>query len=161
MKSVGGLFERIVSPENLVAAMFRAARGKRQRVPVARFLADAETELSQLRQELLDQYRGDGYLAVRMIRSHDNPQRAARVVTVDHRHWTPLVRKAPLHQTRTDGDGSRRCPFELGVALILDISFTTHGQPYAGGEVLIRLRVPIDHLGQRDMATADSYFYLR
>ena len=52
MKSFGGLFEVIVAPENLAAALARAARGKRCRGPVSRFLADAEAELALLGEEL-------------------------------------------------------------------------------------------------------------
>jgi len=58
VKSYGGLFGRIVQPANLLAAMWRAARGKRYRGPVARFLADAKLELERLRWELtLGTYR--------------------------------------------------------------------------------------------------------
>ncbi len=53
MKSFGGLFERIVRFETLDAAMHRAARGKRDRAPIARFLSDAARELAQLRDEVL------------------------------------------------------------------------------------------------------------
>jgi hypothetical protein len=53
MKSAGGLFERIASPENLAAALRRAARGKLHRGPVSRFAADADRELAALREELL------------------------------------------------------------------------------------------------------------
>jgi hypothetical protein len=53
MKSVGGLFDRIAALENLHAAMNRAARGKRSRGPVARFLADPERQLATLRVELI------------------------------------------------------------------------------------------------------------
>lgn len=53
MRSHGGLFERIVDPATLAGAMAEAARGKRDRGGVARFLAHAEMELDGLRQELL------------------------------------------------------------------------------------------------------------
>lgn len=53
MKSVGGLFTRVVGTENLRAATQRAAAGKRHRGPVARFLAHAESELALLREELI------------------------------------------------------------------------------------------------------------
>lgn len=52
MKSFGGLWERIVSRKNLEAAMIRAATGKRNRPPVARFLANADEKLALLEQEL-------------------------------------------------------------------------------------------------------------
>lgn len=54
MKSYGGLFERIVAPENVQAAMLRAARGKCRRVSVRRFLADGAKHLESLRADLLD-----------------------------------------------------------------------------------------------------------
>ena len=53
MKSAGGLFPGIVSPDSLRAAMIRAAQGKRARAPVARFLQDADRELATLREELI------------------------------------------------------------------------------------------------------------
>jgi len=53
MKSFGHLWSGIVSPESLQAAMWRAAAGKKDRAPVARFLANEEDELKKLRDELL------------------------------------------------------------------------------------------------------------
>ena len=53
MKSHGGIFELICSLENLRGAMARAARGKRDRQPVMRFLENADRELDALRNELL------------------------------------------------------------------------------------------------------------
>jgi RNA-directed DNA polymerase len=52
MKSYGGLFDRILAPDNLEAALDRAARGKRDRPPVQRFLATRGVQLAALRQEL-------------------------------------------------------------------------------------------------------------
>ena len=52
MKSFGDLFERVWGPADLHAAMMRAARGKRDRAPVARFLADADAELAALSEEI-------------------------------------------------------------------------------------------------------------
>jgi RNA-directed DNA polymerase len=52
VKSHGGLFARIVEVENLRLAMQAAARGKRDRVTVARFLSEAGDELPRLRDEL-------------------------------------------------------------------------------------------------------------
>lgn len=54
MKSHGGLFARIVAPDNLDAAIDRAARGKHERVPVQRFLADRAANVAQLREEITD-----------------------------------------------------------------------------------------------------------
>jgi len=53
MKSHGSLFARVCAPDELEAAMLRAARGKRSRPLVQAFLADAERELASLRAELL------------------------------------------------------------------------------------------------------------
>lgn len=52
MKRVGGLWEKVVSFENLHEAARRAALGKRKRPDVAAFLMNAETELVCLRREL-------------------------------------------------------------------------------------------------------------
>lgn len=52
MRRVGGLFERIVAFENLLAAERRAARGKRDRTAVQRFEFHLERELIQLQDEL-------------------------------------------------------------------------------------------------------------
>jgi len=52
MKSYGGLFERIVDPANLRAALDRAAAGKRERAPVQRLLAERETEIPRLAEAL-------------------------------------------------------------------------------------------------------------
>lgn len=56
MKSHGDLFDTITSLPNLERSMYRAARGKTNRVPVINFLDKADIELSCLRDELL---RGD------------------------------------------------------------------------------------------------------
>jgi hypothetical protein len=52
MKSYDGLFTRIVEIENLRRAMEAAARGKRDRPAVTRFLNQADEELPRLREEL-------------------------------------------------------------------------------------------------------------
>ncbi|WP_295590240.1 RNA-directed DNA polymerase [uncultured Lamprocystis sp.] len=52
MKSYGGLFARILDPANLEAALERAARGKRERDPVQRLLAERATVLPRLREAL-------------------------------------------------------------------------------------------------------------
>ena len=54
MKSHGKVWANVVAAENLHAAALRAARGKRHRAPVARFLDDAEREVERLRTELID-----------------------------------------------------------------------------------------------------------
>ena len=52
MKRIGGLWDTLVSFENLHEATRRAAAGKRKRADVARFLLNVETELVSLRREL-------------------------------------------------------------------------------------------------------------
>lgn len=52
MKRAGGLFERIVAFDNLLRAVRQAARGKRDRPTVARFIFDLEPELLRLQDEL-------------------------------------------------------------------------------------------------------------
>jgi hypothetical protein len=54
MKSHGGLFDRILDPANLDAALDRAVRGKGERAPVQRLLAERATALPALRAELTD-----------------------------------------------------------------------------------------------------------
>jgi len=53
MKRAGNLWPGIVSFENLLEAAENAARGKRRRPDVARFLLDLEPELHRLREELI------------------------------------------------------------------------------------------------------------
>jgi len=52
MKSYGGLFDRIVGVPNLERAAVAAAKGKRDKPDVARFLDEADAELPRLAQEL-------------------------------------------------------------------------------------------------------------
>ncbi len=52
MKRAGGLWEKLISFENLQEAARRAALGKRNRPDVAGFLLEQETELVRLRQHL-------------------------------------------------------------------------------------------------------------
>lgn len=51
-KSYGQIFEKITAPENLAAALKRAAKGKRDRTAVQRFLENADAELARLKHEL-------------------------------------------------------------------------------------------------------------
>ena len=53
MKSYGQLWERIVSPENLVAALGRVTKGRGESAVVVAFAARADVELAVLRAELL------------------------------------------------------------------------------------------------------------
>ena len=55
MKSVGGLFDNITSLAALERALDTAAKGKRHRPNVRRFLADAPGQLACLRAELRDE----------------------------------------------------------------------------------------------------------
>ena len=52
VKRIGGLWQQIVSFENLLASVRAAASGKRSRPDVARFLMDQELEIVRLQQEL-------------------------------------------------------------------------------------------------------------
>ncbi len=52
MKSVGGLFAKITDAATLELALHRAAKGKRHRPSVQRFLADGARQLDRLRAEL-------------------------------------------------------------------------------------------------------------
>ena len=52
MKRIGGLWQQIVSFENLLASVRAAAAGKRSRPDVARFLMDQELEIVKLQHEL-------------------------------------------------------------------------------------------------------------
>jgi len=62
VKSFSGLYPQIISFENLFVAARRAARGKKARPDVARFLFDLETNVLQLREELLERsYRPGEY----------------------------------------------------------------------------------------------------
>ncbi len=54
MRSFGRVWELIVSLRNLEAAMRLAARGKRFRTPVAKFLDHADDALRRLRLELME-----------------------------------------------------------------------------------------------------------
>ena len=54
MKRYGGLWERVVSWENLLLAARKARRGKRDRPSVRRFEFDAEAELLRLQGELVE-----------------------------------------------------------------------------------------------------------
>ena len=68
MKSVGALFARVCDPENLRAAMERAARGKADRPGVMRFLANADSELPALEDDLRNgTYAPAGYDQFRIL----------------------------------------------------------------------------------------------
>jgi hypothetical protein len=68
MKSAGALFDTIVAPATLERAMYRAARGKRDRPGVRRFLDDARGELEGLHDELTSEtYRPRRYRQFRIL----------------------------------------------------------------------------------------------
>lgn len=68
MKSIGGLFERVVSLENLRLAADAAARGKRGKPDVAAFLAQGDTVLMALREQLLaGSYEPGSYRQFRVL----------------------------------------------------------------------------------------------
>lgn len=52
MRRVGGLFDRICSRENIVAAVWRAAKGKRERPEIRQFLNRADDEINQITHQL-------------------------------------------------------------------------------------------------------------
>lgn len=54
VKRVGGLWDKLISYENLYEALRLAARGKRSRPDVAAFLLEQENELARLRAELVN-----------------------------------------------------------------------------------------------------------
>ncbi|MBC8426601.1 RNA-dependent DNA polymerase [bacterium] len=67
MKSSGGLLARVVGAAELDKALYLAARGKRRRPCVQRFLADAPRELDRLRVELSgESYRPGPYSQFRV-----------------------------------------------------------------------------------------------
>jgi retron-type reverse transcriptase len=53
MKRLGGLWERVISFDNLLRAFRKARRGKRRRPPVAAFELNLETELLALQRDLV------------------------------------------------------------------------------------------------------------
>jgi hypothetical protein len=62
MRRAGNLFEKVTDFHALRAAVRRAARGKRNRAEVARFLFDEELELLRLQRELMERsYRPGSY----------------------------------------------------------------------------------------------------
>ncbi len=62
MRRIGGLWEPLVSFDNLYLAWRKARRGKANRPAVARFALDLEHNLLRLQQQLIDRtYQPDGY----------------------------------------------------------------------------------------------------
>ena len=53
MKRVGHLFERVIDPENLRLAFWKASRGKRLRDDQRRFQENLDMEISRLREGLI------------------------------------------------------------------------------------------------------------
>lgn len=52
MKAIGGLFDQIGNHENLAAAAWRAARGKRHRPAIAAWLAELDEHLATISADL-------------------------------------------------------------------------------------------------------------
>ncbi len=68
MNSMGGLFERVASLENLRLAAHAASRGKRGKPDVAAFLAEGDGALVALREQLLaGSYEPGGYRQFRVL----------------------------------------------------------------------------------------------
>ena len=65
MKRQGGLFERVVAFDNLLLAARKAARGKRDKAPVARFEFHLEPALLRLQDELIAGRYRPGYSGAR------------------------------------------------------------------------------------------------
>ncbi len=77
MKRFGGLFDRVVAFDNLVAATRRASRGKARSTDVCRFARDIECEVLAIQRELLEgTYRPSPYTTFTV---HDPKQRQITV----------------------------------------------------------------------------------
>jgi len=119
MKRVGGLWETLVSFENLHEAARRAALGKRQRPDVAGFLMDLETELVCLRRELESgKYQPGPY---REFLVHEAKQRLISAAPfrdrVIHHALTQVLE--PVFERRFTGD-SYACRVGMGVHKALE-----------------------------------------
>ena len=114
MRRVGGLFDRVASFENLLAAYERAAKGKRDRPSVAAFFRAREEELCLLRRELLDgSYRPGGF---RQFTIYDPKERAISVPPFRDRvvHHAVIGVLEPIFEARFDRD-SYGCRKGLGM----------------------------------------------
>jgi RNA-directed DNA polymerase len=68
MKSFGGLFPLVVAFDNLIAGVWRAARGRRDRPEIARFLLDLEPQILCLQADLIAGTYRPGQLATFVVR---------------------------------------------------------------------------------------------
>lgn len=116
MRTVVGLFEHVVSPENLWGAYLEARRRKTRRADVAQFALSAETSLCDLRSALVsDRWRPAGYRSI-LIREPKRRLIAAasfadRVVHhAVHRQLAPVLlrRHMPDSFACLEGRGTHR-----------------------------------------------------
>jgi retron-type reverse transcriptase len=124
VKRLGGLFDRMASFENLLAAFERAAKGKRDRTAVATFFRTREEEICRLRRELLDgSYRPGGF---RGFTIYDPKERDISVPPFRDRvvHHAVIGVLEPVFEARFDRD-SYGCRKGLGMdaALARALSF--------------------------------------
>jgi hypothetical protein len=124
VKRVGGLFERVASFENLLAAYERAAKGKRKRPAVAAFFRTREEEIGRLHRELLEgRWRPGGF---REFTIFDPKERAISVPPFRDRvvHHAVIGVLEPIFEARFDRD-SYGCRKGLGMdaALARALSF--------------------------------------
>lgn len=100
MRRVGGLWPQVTSLANLLAATGRAARGKRRQRQVARFLAEREPRLLELRRELLDDRYRPGRLSSFVL--HDPKRRTIAVAPFRDRvvHHAVIDRLEPIFDRR-------------------------------------------------------------
>jgi len=104
MKSVGGLFENITSLPALDRAMHTAAKGKRHRSSVQRFMADAPDQLDRLRAEL----RGNTYQPLPYHQFHICDPKPRLISCADFRdrvvHHAVCSQLAPIIERRLIDD---------------------------------------------------------
>lgn len=130
MKKVGGLWPELTSFGNLLAAAEAAARGKRQRPDVARFLLELEPELAAMRRELLEgSYTPGAYREFRVLDPKPRNISAApfrdRVV---HHALTQILE--PVFERRFTGS-SYACRKGLGTHKALEKARrAAHNYPY-------------------------------
>ncbi|MGA3025732.1 MAG: reverse transcriptase/maturase family protein [Bryobacteraceae bacterium] len=119
MKRVGGLWDTLVSFDNVHEAARRAALGKRRRPDVAAFLLNAETELVLLRRELQSgEYQSGPY---REFRTNDGKPRLISAAPFRDRvvHHTLTQVLEPVFERRFSRD-SYACRAGLGTHKALE-----------------------------------------
>jgi retron-type reverse transcriptase len=114
VRRVGGLFDRVASFENLLAAYERAAKGKRNRTAVAAFFRTREEEIGRLRRELIEGTWRPGGL--RSFTIFDPKEREISVPPFRDRvvHHAVIGVLEPIFEARFDRD-SYGCRKRLGM----------------------------------------------